>query len=91
MISFPANTYTILHHSGSVSNHKQTSSLLREQAEKILDGPVEFVPLAFPEIQMIVPAEGRLRRLGENRVASSIVGYPIYGSALILTGIARWQ
>lgn len=91
MIHFPANTYTVLGMDGKVTTKRQSSPLDREQSEKLIGGPVEFVPLNTPHIQMLIPQEGRLLGLPFNRQASELAGRPVHGPALILSGVTRWQ
>ncbi len=91
MIHFPANSYTVIRPDGSQKQVKQNQQVDREQAEALLGGPVEFVPLPDRALQMIVLAEGRLSGFPENKTVVKYFARPVYGPALFLTGYTRWK
>jgi len=63
-----------------------------EEAQAIVGGLVEMVPLMNPEnMQLIVNEEGLMHDLPVNTQASMIAGRKLVGPAIVLEGDAMWD
>ena len=63
-----------------------------EEAQAIVGGLVEMVPLMNPEnMQLIVNEEGLMHDLPVNTQASMIAGRRLVGPAIVLEGDAMWD
>lgn len=68
---------------------KEENPSLKE-AQDFVGGLVELVNLPNGD-QMLVNEEGIMKKLPINDPASSALGQPILGNAIILVGDARWD
>ena len=63
-----------------------------EEAQAIVGGLVEMVPLMNPKnMQLIVNEEGLMHDLPVNTQASMIAGRKLVGPAIVLEGDAMWD
>lgn len=63
-----------------------------EEAQAIVGGLVEMVPLMNPEnMQLLINEEGLMHDLPVNTQASMIAGQRLVGPAIVLEGDAMWD
>lgn len=80
---------TILKTTGIRQEKEFSHKLSLSEAQEFVGGYVEEIRLSNGD-QMLVNEDGLRLKLPHNEAASLLAGRPIVGSAVILSGTARW-
>lgn len=83
--------YTVIEPNGTVTSTELKEELPLSLAQELVGGFVELVPMPDDTLQIMVDEDGLIKGLAFNGKASNIAGRPLMGTALIVTGKARWS
>lgn len=90
IIQFPKNGYVVIQPTGVVQVVETETQPTLEEAQAIVGGLVQMVPMQDTSIEVFVNEEGLLFGMEYNAPASAMCAMDLVGPALILCGSARW-